>query len=114
MNLLGLFVMPLHPPQGPALPLVGRTRRGQSRPIHSLKASRLDLFGGRRRRKVFVKELCLGFGDVPVRQRLDDHPLLATKWATDLDFIAFSQSPVGLRGLAVDLHFSYAAGVLGI
>lgn len=104
--------MPLHPPQGPALPLVGRTGRGHSRPIHSLEASRLDFFGGRRWRKVFVKELGLGFGDVPVRQRLNDHALLATKGATDLDFIAFSQSPVGLRDLAVDLHFSHAAGVL--
>ena len=82
--------------------------------VHPFRFPQLDLFGRRRRRKVFVQGPRLGLGYVPFGEAADDHALLPSKLPGDFYFVSYVQPAIRLRNLAVDSKLAEPARRLSI
>src|SRR5262249_2751095 len=71
------------------------------------------LFLGRgRRRHVVIKAPGLSFGDVPVGEGDDAHPLPTAEGTGDLDYVPGLHLAMRLRGLAIEVDLPSATGLL--
>src|SRR5512133_1527461 len=101
---------PLEPPKRPAVAFVGAVQRAR-RSNQAFEPAHLEFLGTWRRRDVAVELARLGFGQVVLGERVDDHRLLSVR-ARDADFVARPEVPIRLARGAVDLDLPALARLL--